>query len=354
MDGLIWLPEGHWDWKIIVYLFFGGLAGGAYLTGLLADVMGYRSSDESLADSMRDTTRWGMLAAIVAIAVGGIVLFSHLGAPLRALLFPVLFVNFGSWLVIGTYTLILFTLIAVIQLFWLVWGHDDGERPSMFLRQITGWIEETVGLPIDTWLARLATWSNPGTTGRLAVHVVGAFFSVLLVVYTALLLSDVSWLVPAWDGTLLPFLFLASGLSIGMAATAGLTVVFEGLEGTRITTFSLIDDAVILFEIVVLALLVSALASGGPASLASYELLMNDYALLFWGGVVAVGLVLPLVLSGALLVVERQKDVHGDDGLRKMVRRVYTTKFTFVVLGGLALRFLALMMGVSAPLAAPV
>lgn len=349
-DGLIWMLEHHWDLKIAIYLFFGGLAGGAYLTGFASDVMSLRREGEA-AEAMRATSRWGLIAAVVGIAVGGIVLFTHLGAPLRALLFPVLFVNFGSWLVIGTWTIVLFTVLAMIQAFWQIWGQRDDEDPSVFPRWITRWLQTRSEVPIEDWLTRLAAWSRPSTTVRLAIGVVGAFFGVLLIVYTALLLSDVSWLVPAWDGTLLPLLFLASGVSMGIAATAGLTAIFQGVFGTGVHELSLVDDLVIIGELAVLGTLVWTLSQGGPAALATYDLLMTDMATLLWGGVIAVGLVLPLLLSAALLVAERRMDLHADDRLQRLAKATYTAKFGLVVLGGLMLRYVALFMAVKAPLA---
>lgn len=348
-DGLIWMLEHHWDLKIAIYLFFGGLAGGAYLTGFAADLVS-RRADETKAAALRATSRWGMIASVVGIAVGGVVLFTHLGAPLRALLFPILFVNVESWLVIGTWTIVLFTLVAMIQAFWLIWGQESDEDPSTFARWITRWIEAKIDLPIEQWLTKLGRLTRPGERLRLAVHAAGAFLAVLLVVYTALLLSEVAWLVPAWDGTLLPFLFLASGLSMGLAATAGLTGIFEGVFGTGVHEFSLVDDLVILGEIAILGTLVWTLSQGGPAAQATYEMLMTDMALLFWGGIVVLGLVLPLVLSASLVVAEWRIDLHASDRLQRLTKATYTLKFGLVVLGGLILRYVALFMAVKAPL----
>ncbi|AUX09529.1 polysulfide reductase NrfD [Halalkaliarchaeum desulfuricum] len=348
-DGLIWILEHHWDLKIAIYLFFGGLAGGAYLTGFAADVLS-RREDGTKSEALRATSRWGMIAAVVGIAVGGVILFTHLGAPLRALLFPILFVNFESWLVIGTWTIVLFTLVAMIQAFWQIWGQETDDDPSTFARWITRWIEAKSDLPLEQWLTRLGRLTRPGERLRLAVHAGGAFLAVLLVVYTALLLSEVAWLYPAWDGTLLPFLFLASGLSMGLAATAGLTGIFEGVFGTGVHEFSLVDDLVILAEIVILGSLVWTLSQGGPAAQATFELLRTDMALLFWGGVVALGLLAPLVLSAALLVAEWRIDLQATPKLQRLAQATYTAKFGLVVLGGLLLRYVALFMAVKAPL----
>ena len=360
-DGLVWLTQQEYGWYIAAYLFFSGLAGGAYLTGFAADLFGWRSGDEATEQSMRAITQWGVILALGAVAAGMFfLLFFHLGAPLRAMLFPVLFVNFGSWLVIGTWIIVLFSIVAVLQALWLLWdphrltatGRVRGglTGTSAFPRRITAWIETRGGVPIDTWLTRLAAWTNPGRTGRLALSGVGSALALGMVAYTGLKLGYVSATTPLWDGTLLPFLFLASALSIGLAATIGVTALFEGIHGTKVTTFSIADDVIILGEVVVLVLLLATLASGGPGAIAAFELLTTEYGLLFWGGVVTIGLALPLALSVLLIAVERRADVHASERLGQLVRGAYTMKFSFVVLGGVALRYLVIAAAYNAPL----
>ncbi len=349
-DGLIWLAEQNYGWYIAAYLFFSGLAGGAYLTGFVADLFGRRAADATTRRSMRAISQWGVVLALGAVGAGMVhLLVFHLGAPLRALLFPILFVNFGSWLVIGTWIIVGFSVVAALQALWLLWGAEPVGRSS-FPRAISRWIEGRSGVPVDTWLARLADWTAPGRRGRLAVSAVGSALAVGMVAYTGLKLGYVSTTVPLWDGTVLPFLFLASALSIGLAATIGATALFEGVHDTRITAFSVADDAIILGEILVLALLLTTLASGGPGAVAAFELLTVEYGLVFWGGVVTVGLALPLALSVGLIAIERRVDVSSSERLTRFVRGVYTVKFGFVVLGGIALRYLVIAAAYNAPL----
>ena len=360
-DGLLWLTQQEYGWYIAAYLFFSGLAGGAYLTSFGADLFGWCAGDEATEQSMRSITQWGVILSLGAIAAGMFfLLFFHLGAPLRAMLFPVLFVNFDSWLVIGTWIIVLFSIVAVLQALWLLW---DSHRQTMaggvregltgtsaFPRRVTVWIETRSRVPIDTWLVRLAARTNPGQMGRLTVSGVGSALALGMVAYTGLKLGYVSATVPLWDGTLLPFLFLASALSIGLAATMGATALFEGIHGTKVTTFSIADDVIILGEVLVLVLLLATLSAGGPGAVAAFELLTVEYGLLFWGGVVTIGLALPLVLSVALIAVERRVDIHASERLTRLIRGAYTMKFGFVVLGGVALRYLIIAAAYNAPL----
>ncbi len=349
-DGFIWLTQQEYGWYIAVYLFFSGLAGGAYLTGFAADLFGWRTADVSTSRSMRAITQWGVILAIGAVGAGMFfLLFFHLGAPLRAMFFPILFVNFGSWLVIGTWIIVIFTMVVAFQGLWLFWAGEPTGK-SAFPRTVTSAVENRFGIPADTWLTRLASLTYPGARGRLAISAVGSGLALGMIAYTGLKLGYVSATVPLWDGTLLPLLFLTSALSIGLAATIGATAVFEGIHGTKITTFSVADDVIILGEIAVLALLLSVLASGGPGSTAAFELLTKEYGLLFWGGVVTLGLVLPLGMSVALIAVECREDVHACERLTRLVRGGYTLKFGFVVLGGVALRYLIIAAAYNAPL----
>lgn len=349
-DGLVWLTQQEYGWYIAAYLFFSGLAGGAYLTGVAADVIGFRSGDASIHRPMRAITQWGTLLAIGAVAAGmAFLLVFHLGAPLRALLFPVLFVNVGSWLVIGTWIIVLFTAVVALHALWIFWG-EDPVGTSAFPRTTTRRIETRFDVPVDTLLGRLAGRTHHGARWRLVLSGVGSVLALGMIAYTGLKLGEVSTTVPLWDGTLLPFLFLVSAISIGLAATIGSAVLFDGIDGATVAGFSVADDIVILGEIVVLAFLLTTLASGGPGAVAAFELLTEEYGLVFWGGVVTVGLAVPLVLSVGLIAVERRMDVHASERVNRLVRGVYTLKFGFVVLGGVALRYLIIAAAYNAPL----
>ncbi|MEF8937221.1 MAG: hypothetical protein V5A32_04630 [Halovenus sp.] len=87
------------------------MSGGSYLTSVASSVL-FRPRVEGPEEifACEETSRWGAVIGVIAIAVGGVALLSHLGAPVRALTFPVLFSNFGSWLVIGTWFIVLFAL----------------------------------------------------------------------------------------------------------------------------------------------------------------------------------------------------------------------------------------------------
>ena len=319
-------PSELWAYMIGAYLFLGGLSGGAYATGAVADYLSYRNADKR--DAYRTTARWGMLIGFAGIAVGGLLLLIHLGIPEHTVYFW-LFTNFASWMTIGVWVIVLFVVLALIQMLWLGFGRDRGFALS-------------IG-PLDT----IADKTRPNAGTRLAIQAVGVVVALVLIVYTALLLSAVNPVVPMWHPVLLPLLFLASGLSMGICAVVGVTAILKGVEGTGVHEFSLADDVVILGEVVVLGAFLWYLSGQTGAAAMSYERLTQTFALEFWGFVVVVGLLLPLVISVAIILLER-RDGFELGGLTG--RAAYTAKFGFVLIGGLFLRMAVLFASINVPL----
>ncbi|MDR5656668.1 NrfD/PsrC family molybdoenzyme membrane anchor subunit [Halodesulfurarchaeum sp. HSR-GB] len=323
------LPAEFWGLSIGIYLFLGGLAGGAYVAGAVADLLSTRQPERQ--DSYFATARWSMVIAVGAIAVGGLLLVSHLGEPLNVLQFW-LFTNSQSWMTIGIWVIVLFTLLAMVQALWLGFGRENGFAVS-------------IG-PIDT-LARI---TRPSERVRRGITAFGIAVGVLLAVYTALLISATGDVVPLWDPTWLPLLFLTSSLSIGIAAVFGLTTLTQGVIETGVEKFSLADDVIILAEMGVLAILLVTLQNGNSTAVETVQYIMQDGWLLFWGGVVGVGLVAPLVLSAALILVERRVDLHGNAKTLRRVRGAYVLKFGLVVVGGLLLRLTIIFGALNVPI----
>jgi formate-dependent nitrite reductase membrane component NrfD len=192
--------------------------------------------------------------------------------------------------------------------------------------------------------------TSPSETVRRGINVFGAVIGVLLIVYTALLLSATSHTVPLWNPTWLPPLFLASGLSMGIAATVGITTLTNGVVDTGVQAFSVADDVIILAEMAILFGLLWTIANGGPTAVETHRYLLTDGRIIFWGGVVAVGLLLPLVISGVLLAVERLTDVHESARLQRLATAGYTLKFSAVIVGGLFLRLTIVLAALNVPI----
>jgi protein NrfD len=323
------LPSEFWGISIGVYLFLGGLAGGAYVSGAVADLLSKRHPDRQ--QSYFQTARWSMVIAVLSISVGGLLLLFHLGEPLNVIKFW-LFTNLQSWMTIGIWVIVLFTVLAALQALWLGFGRENG-------------FPVNIG-PIDT----LAMVTRPSEGIRRAITAVGIVVGVLLAVYTALLLSATGNVIPLWNETWLPLLFLTSSLSIGIAAVFGVTVVTQGFLDTGVQEFSLADDVVILAELGTLAMLMFTLQNGGPTAVETFQYIMNDGWILFWVGVVGVGMVLPLALSGVLLGIEGRCDLQKNTFMCRWATSICALKFGLVVVGGLMLRLMIILGALNVPI----
>lgn len=145
------------------------------------------------------------------------------------------------------------------------------------------------------------------------LRIVNGLFLVVAVVvmaYTGLLLSDMAS-VPLWHSGWLPVLFVFSSLSCGIALCLALALLGRTATAFRRTLRPLlrVDGALIVIEGAVIALWLlsvwTALSPDGTltptdeAARASVTLLLSGSgSLLFWCGLVAFGLVVPLAIDG--------------------------------------------------------
>lgn len=353
--GLFWSPAVHWGFQIAVYLFLGGLAGGAYVTGYVADLLSLRTQIEEEYRARRETARWGMYVSVVSIGVGMLALLLHLGQPIRAFAFPITFSNYGSWMVIGTWTIVIFTLWVVVQAFWYTFGGEiEGEAGTslIFRKLFSKYVRLDQGgegrSKLVRWIDGLADLTRPPRTFWLVFGALGAGMAVVLIVYTALLISAVET-VALWERSILPFIFLMSGISTGIAAATGLTILFEGLSET-VHQYSLADDVIIVIELLIIGLLLSSLSGTGLSGMLTEYYLDQTYALYFWGAIIVGGLLVPVVVS---LIMTTLCYPEGHEALSERVQRAihagFVTKYALVLVGGFFLRFVVMLAAVQQP-----
>ncbi|MGM0372337.1 MAG: NrfD/PsrC family molybdoenzyme membrane anchor subunit [Halobacteriota archaeon] len=352
-SGVIWVPRVHWGPFIATYLFLGGVSGGSYVTSVIADLLQGRAANDAERTSRGETARWGAILAILSIAIGTAALLSHLGAPLRALTFAWNFTNYGSWLVIGTWLIVVYSMLATIDAVWVLFGGEKkgATGGSYFPRKILGWIRIGGEPVILNVLDRFADITRP--PGRLhpTLRVVGAFLGLGVIVYTSMLLSDL-WTCPLWNRTYLPPLFLMSGVSTGLAATVAMPTIFDGLTET-VHQFSLADDVLIVVELGILLTFYNFLQgrTGCMASQATVESLNSVFSMPFWVGVVGLGLLTPLamslVMTGASALFDLDERSHT---WHQIFRAGYVLKYSLVLVGGFFLRYVIIFAAVKLPL----
>lgn len=237
----------HWSWTIAFFLWLVGLSG----MGLFVN--------------MWSKSKTVYYVCTVSGILGTLLVISHLTrienlpfAAFNALVDGTL--NFGSWMLIGILILAVFCVWTIIQSsFWLChlkWKFLETKRCSLY----------------------------NGILGLLAT------------VYSGFLLTQAQG-ISLWTTAMIPVLWVASGLSSSLG-------LIEFLVGTDrlpikkvpwITRTSNVADS--LEGIAIFALVIVAF-SGDAASVAGAQrMISGEGALMFWGGAVLLGIVIPLFIN---------------------------------------------------------
>jgi formate-dependent nitrite reductase membrane component NrfD len=285
------LQSPHWPFLIDVYFFLGGLAGGAFVVATIAHLLDARR--------YRDLVRVGYYLALVAILPCPIILIVDLGVPARFLNMLTAF-NPRSPMSMGAWALLGFSVMA-------------GLAALMTLLE-------------DTSRAR------DYTRAKLVVGVIGACFGFFLAAYPGVLIGATTR--PLWThGHALGALFLAVGASSGAAAIALVLAATRGRAGDALARLNtVIVIALLVQAISVVIFLASVSGAGVPAASRALGLLLGgSHGLLFWGGAVVVGIVVPLVL--------------GVMGMRRASVGVTALASLLVLVGGFVVKTVIMMAG---------
>jgi protein NrfD len=282
-----WFTVGpHWRWLIVLYFFFGGLAGGSYLLAAIIDLFG-RREDRPLA-------RLGYYIAFPCLVVSGIVLLVDLSRPerfwhlfLQSNTFVPMFkywspMSIGSWaiLVFGAFTFVSF-VAALAESGRLAWEPARRFRP-------------------------------PGGLGAV-IAVIGGLFGLYVAGYTGVLLAVTNR--PVWSDTpLLGMLLVVSGTSIS-AALMLLLARRSRWTMPGISALHRTDSWVIVLEFLVLVAVIVSLGAAARAWLS------------VWGVVLLAAVLLGMV---APILLYRRTDWLGEHTM--------TTAAVFVLAGGFLLR----------------
>jgi protein NrfD len=276
-----------WGWLIVLYFFFGGLAGGSYFLATLIDLFG-RLEDRPLA-------RLGYYIAFPCVLISALLLTLDLTRPLRfwhMLLEPHTFrpmfkywspMSLGSWalLIFGALSFVSF-LAALVDSGRLSWPAGQRFRP-------------------------------PGILGTV-IAVIGGLFAFFIAGYTGVLLAVTNR--PIWSDTpLLGMLFIVSAASTSAALMILLARRYRwtmpGISGLHRMGFGV--------EILEFFVLLAVILSLGPVLRAW----LSAWGLLLFLGVIVAGMLIPLALYW-------RRDWLGD--------RNVTTSAALILVGGFILR----------------
>ncbi len=289
--------QSKWGWLIASYLFLAGLGGGAYVTGVVADFVG--GDWVALA-------KIGVALGFPCVLVGSVFLIADLGTPAN---FWRAFMRPGtSWVARGTIIISIFMVIGFLHIALWLWPF--------------GVLEEGSGV-------------------RHVIGVVGAVFAFGTMIYTGLLLGA-NRPIAFWSTALVPVLFLVSALSTGTMAVILISALGgEGHSGP-VSTLARVDIVLLVLEAIVIVMYLQATHRVPESRAAARLVLSGSVAPLFWLGVAAFGLAVPLVLE--LL------SAYALDGSGAAV--VAALAAVSGLAGGWCLRQVVLSGGVQAPLRA--
>ena len=256
---------------IALYLFLAGTGGGAFLIGSFVDMALRFCPRWEWGARVSPATDAGLVLGPVLVAASALFLVLDLGVPEKAL--SLFLVSTPSLISTGAWSIAAFCIVSAAALLLGVLAGDDGDLEG-----------ERLGGRV---LLRV---------GEFACSVMATALALVVIIYSGVFLSMYPSL-PFLHTPLVPILFVASALACGLAGLV-LTAFFRQSESSMqeaLESLLLIDVVLVVVEATALAaFLVASCLSGGP-SLGAVQLLTSGrLAMLFWIGVVVLGLVVPL------------------------------------------------------------
>lgn len=254
--------QHDWSWLIAVYLFLGGVGGGAYTIAAINSFLGA---------GLGMSTTVGLWIGFPALLIGSLFLIADLGSPSRAILAGMK--PKTSWIARGTWIISIFMVLSFVHL---------------VLHQFT----DVGGTLVDI------------------IAVLGIVFAIGTMAYTGILLGA-SKGIPFWRSGVVPALFVVSATVTGHFAIM-LGVALNGLNAVTLGVLKpMALEAVALVVVEVLAILFflqAAFRQPDPRESAE-RILANK---MFVVGYFMLGLAVPLIL---MLVVYFSAVESGTGGM---------------------------------------
>ena len=269
----------HWEWYYIaMYFFIGGVSAGAYFIGSLVELLG--------KEKLHEISRTAYYIAFPLICITPILLIADLGSPLRFwhLFFytkqGIPYMNMTSPLSVGTWALLIYSGMSFISFLNVL--ANDGKLKSPALTNVLNIV---------------------GRIPHKVYAVLGAFFGFFVAGYTGVLLNITAR--PLWAATdpIVGSLFIVSGASTGAAAIALVMARQNIAWGENFEQLEFFDRVAMVAELALIVLMIVIAGQyAGP-------LLKGFYGVLFLGGTVALGILVPLWLGWS---ARRQGKVRGE------------------------------------------
>jgi len=296
------MAQMTWGILLAAYLFVGGMAGGAYIVGALADIFG--------KDKWKVLSKSGVYISLVSIIIGLVFLILDLGrfeadplSPLNAYVnFPTSIMTLGTWIITA------FTFVSLVTaVLWFFRGNS-------IIRKL--------------------------------IEVVGIILGGSTAAYTGILLSFARGR-PFWNTPFIPWTFIISGALTGLALSLFLIPIiavfmprffedFKELVDRREKFAKIIQDSqryIMTLIVIELALVVLEIVLGHGAQLLSIARLSLPFLIYL-----IVGLLIPLGIA-------YYSDNTEYVGRYSMLVPASITSSILILIGGFFLRYVMLIAG---------
>jgi len=270
-----------WDWRIIIYLFLGGLSAGMLVMCSIANLRIPKTDVEELAQCVR-----APFVAFISLIIGAIFIFLDLGKPIHSMWLyltfqPLSLMSWGSWGVPVVLITNALYILAVIP------------KDKRHLLKFNSLIK----------LAEMAA------IRMRSIAKLNFVLGVFLGIYTGVLLSSFA-AIPLWNNATLPILFLTSALSSG----AAMVVIIANKSEIKFL-FTKIDIWLIVAELIVILLFFYGLyTSTAPYKRAIQPFFsLTSEHFIFTIALISIFLLLPLALRIKLgELKEFEGGFHGE------------------------------------------
>jgi len=261
-------PQRVWKWEIAIYLYLAGMGAGSYAIGMMINWVIHPKVIITLSGFPLNIAKPALLWGPIFVAIGAPFLILDLGIK-RRFLYACLNPK-TSWVARGFLILSTFIVLGLI----------------VFLISFVS-----------------PQYLNDRSTPWLALELVSLIFALSTAIYTGVLLKSVKY-VPIWNTPLLPILFLASALSTGsmgiILAMLGSELLFSPADVLAGVAHRMVayERILIVIEALILAFYLYSRYRAKDQGETSVRLLLSGKLKpLFWGGIVLIGFVFPMVLE---------------------------------------------------------
>ena len=262
-------PQREWREIIAIYLYLAGMGAGSFVIGAVINWMGVRLNPPFLPsiDFFGYTLNLSSVPILwgpMMVAIGAPFLILDLGIKWRfmyACLNPR-----TSWVARG------FIILSIFIIFGL----------ALLAKSV---------LPFEWLHAESVLWRVP--------EIIAFAFALGTAIYTGILLKATKS-IPLWNTYLLPLLFLVSALSTGSMAiilsTMGTGLLPHDAQALKVLMGG--EQVLVVIEGIILYLFLSRTYRSAEQGKESVRLLLSgEMKLIFWGGIVLLGFIFPVILE---------------------------------------------------------